>query len=37
MREFLEDLDDLLDVQQGAHRQIAVLRRIEWCYEKWLR
>ncbi|KIX02826.1 uncharacterized protein Z518_08769 [Rhinocladiella mackenziei CBS 650.93] len=36
-REFLEDLDDLLDVKAGVHRQISVLRRIEWAYAKWLR
>jgi len=36
MREFLEDLDDLLDVKQGINRQVQVLRRIEWVYAKWL-
>ncbi|KIW32541.1 uncharacterized protein PV07_04074 [Cladophialophora immunda] len=36
-REFLEDLDDLLDVKQGVNRQIQVVRRIEWAYAKWLR
>ncbi|KIV85825.1 hypothetical protein PV11_01481 [Exophiala sideris] len=36
-REFLEDLDDLLDVKAGVGRQINVLRRIEWSYAKWLR
>ncbi|KAJ9609635.1 Nuclear control of ATPase protein 2 [Cladophialophora chaetospira] len=36
-REFLEDLDDLLDVKQGVDRQIQVLRRVEWTYAKWLR
>lgn len=36
-REFLEDLDDLLDVKQGVNKQIQVLRRIEWAYAKWLR
>ena len=36
MREFLEDLDDLLDVKQGVQRQVQVLRRIEWVYAKWL-
>ncbi|KAI1618490.1 ATP synthase regulation protein NCA2-domain-containing protein [Exophiala viscosa] len=35
-REFLEDLDDLLDVKAGVGRQINVLRRIEWAYAKWL-
>ncbi|EXJ92867.1 hypothetical protein A1O3_01421 [Capronia epimyces CBS 606.96] len=36
-REFLEDLDDLLDVKAGVHRQINALRRLEWAYAKWLR
>ncbi|EXJ91248.1 hypothetical protein A1O1_04358 [Capronia coronata CBS 617.96] len=36
-REFLEDLDDLLDIKAGVHRQINVLRRLEWAYAKWLR
>lgn len=35
-REFLEDLDDLLDVKAGVGRQINALRRIEWAYAKWL-
>ncbi|OAP60246.1 hypothetical protein AYL99_05248 [Fonsecaea erecta] len=35
-REFLEDLDDLLDVKQGVNRQMQVVRRIEWAYAKWL-
>ncbi|EXJ58224.1 hypothetical protein A1O7_05649 [Cladophialophora yegresii CBS 114405] len=37
MRDFLEDLDDLLDVKQGVNRQVQALRRIEWVYAKWLR
>jgi nuclear control of ATPase protein 2 len=36
-REFLEDLEDLLDVKQGVDRQIQVLRRIEWAYARWLK
>ncbi|KAJ4523666.1 Nuclear control of ATPase protein 2 [Exophiala dermatitidis] len=36
-REFLEDLEDLLDIKAGVHRQINVLRRLEWAYAKWLR
>ena len=36
-REFLEDLDDLIDVRQGVDRQIQALRRVEWVYAKWLR
>jgi nuclear-control-of-ATPase protein 2 len=35
-REFLEDLDDLLDVKAGVARQVNVLRRIEWAYSRWL-
>lgn len=36
-REFLQDLNDLLDIKAGVGRQINVLRRIEWAYSKWLR
>ncbi len=36
-REFLEDLDDLVDVRLGVDRQIQALRRVEWVYAKWLR
>ncbi|KAL6248711.1 Nuclear control of ATPase protein 2 [Rhinocladiella similis] len=36
-REFLQDLNDLLDIKSGVGRQINVLRRIEWAYAKWLR
>jgi nuclear-control-of-ATPase protein 2 len=35
-REFLEDLDDLLDVKGAVARQVNALRRIEWAYAKWL-
>ncbi len=35
-REFVEDLDDLLDVKAGVGRQVNVLRRIEWAYSRWL-
>ena len=36
-REFLEDLDDLLDVKGAVTKQVSALRRIEWAYAKWLR
>ncbi|KEF59675.1 uncharacterized protein A1O9_04521 [Exophiala aquamarina CBS 119918] len=36
-REFLEDLDDLLDVKGAVTKQVNALRRIEWAYAKWLR
>jgi len=36
-REFLEDLNDLLDIRYGVQRQIKVVERIQWAYAKWLR
>ena len=36
-QEFLEDVNDLLDIRYGVQRQIKVLERIQWAYAKWLR
>lgn len=36
-REFVEDLNDLLDVHQGRDRQLKVVERIQWAYGKWLK
>lgn len=36
-REFLEDLDDLMDIRNGVEKQIRVVERIQWAYGKWLR
>jgi nuclear control of ATPase protein 2 len=37
LREFLEDINDLLDIRIGIERQIKVVERIQWAYGKWLR
>ena len=34
-REFLEDINDLMDIRLGIERQIKVLDRIRWSYAKW--
>ncbi|KAK5082369.1 Nuclear control of ATPase protein 2 [Lithohypha guttulata] len=36
-RDFIEDLNDLLQTRQGVERQLKVLQRIQWAYSKWLR
>ena len=35
-REFLEDINDLMDIRIGIDRQIKVVDRIRWTYAKWL-
>jgi nuclear control of ATPase protein 2 len=35
-REFLEDINDLMDIRIGIERQIKVVDRIRWTYAKWL-
>lgn len=35
-REFLEDVDELIDVRTGVQRQMRVIERIRWAYSKWL-
>ena len=37
LREFLEDLNDLLNIRIGVDRQVKVVERIQWAYGKWLR
>lgn len=34
--EFLEDLDDLVDLRTGVERQLRVVDRIRWAYAHWL-
>ncbi|KZF21261.1 ATP synthase regulation protein NCA2 [Xylona heveae TC161] len=36
-REFLEDIEDLVDIRTGVERQLKVVERIRWAYAKWLR
>jgi nuclear control of ATPase protein 2 len=35
-REFLEDINDLMDIRIGIERQVKVVDRIRWTYAKWL-
>ncbi|MCJ1470915.1 Nuclear control of ATPase protein 2 [Pseudocyphellaria aurata] len=35
--EFLEELNDLMDLRAGVERQLRVVDRIRWAYSKWLR
>ncbi len=35
-REFLEDINDLMEIRMGIERQIKVVDRIRWTYAKWL-
>lgn len=35
-REFLEEVDDLVDIRTGIERQMKVVERIRWAYSKWL-
>ena len=34
--EFLEEINDLVDLRTGVDRQIRVVERIRWAYAKWL-
>ncbi len=36
-REFLEDVGDLCNINNGIEAQRKVLERIRWGYAKWLR
>ena len=36
-REFVEDINDLIDIRNGVKKQIKVLGRIQWAYSKWLK
>ncbi len=35
-REFLEEINDLVDIRPGVERQLKVVERIRWAYSKWL-
>ena len=35
-REFLEEINDLVDIRTGVERQLKVVERIRWAYWKWL-
>ena len=34
--EFLEEMNDLVDLRTGVDRQVRVVNRIRWAYSKWL-
>lgn len=36
-RDFLEDVDELVDVRMGLARQLKVVERMRWAYARWLR
>ncbi|KAI9721025.1 MAG: hypothetical protein M1812_002504 [Candelaria pacifica] len=36
-REFLEEVDDLVDIRTGVNRQLKVVERMRWAYARWLR
>ena len=35
--EFLEEVNELIELRLGIERQIRVAERIRWAYSKWLR
>jgi len=35
-REFLVDVQELIDIKKGVTRQKSVVRRMQWGYSKWL-
>ncbi|RPA91919.1 NCA2-domain-containing protein [Choiromyces venosus 120613-1] len=35
--EFVEDVEELVDVRRGVKNQFRVLERIRWAYAKWVR
>lgn len=35
-REFLVDVQELIDIKTGVTRQKRVIRRMRWGYSKWL-
>lgn len=37
LREFQEDIDDLLDIHIGIQRQTQVVSRIGWIYSRWIK
>ncbi|MCJ1350893.1 MAG: Nuclear control of ATPase protein 2 [Icmadophila ericetorum] len=36
-REFLEEINDLVDIRTGVERQHRVVERMQWAYSKWMR
>ena len=36
-QEFLEDVNELVDMRTGIERQSKVVERIRWAYGRWLR
>lgn len=37
LRDFLEDINDLMNIRQGVDRQLKVVERLQWAYGKWLK
>ncbi|KAI9681501.1 MAG: Nuclear control of ATPase protein 2 [Caeruleum heppii] len=37
LREFLEDIQDLVDIRAGVKRQLGVVERIRWTYARWIK
>lgn len=37
LREFQEDIGDLLDIHIGVQRQTQVVGRIGWVYSRWIK
>ena len=35
-REFLEDLNDLVEVRTGVNGQLRIVERMRWAYAKWM-
>ena len=35
-REFLEDVDELVDVRNGLQRQEKTVHRVRWAYARWI-
>lgn len=35
-RDFLEDVDELVDIRIGVKKQQKVVKRIRWAYARWL-
>jgi nuclear control of ATPase protein 2 len=35
-RDFLEDVDELVDIRIGVERQRKVVQRLRWAYARWL-
>lgn len=35
-REFLEEINDLVDLRTGVERQLKVVDRMRWAYSRWL-